>query len=111
MLPQLAQGPANKIFIIPSEFSQALQNIGGAIGNIASGGDTPPNGHQPRPRQVGSGPDEVDEKAAADAEAASRAAAEAAAEAAGASQAGMPPGAGTLPPDPDAGPGTAYREP
>ena len=48
MLPQLAQGPANKIFIIPSEFSQALQNIGGAIGNIASGGE--PNGHQPRPR-------------------------------------------------------------
>ena len=108
MLPQLAQGPANKIFIIPSEFSQALQNIGGAIGNIA-GGD--PNGPPPRPaRQVASGTDEVDQKAAADAEAASRAAAEAAAEAAGA-QSGMPPGAGTIPADPDAGPGTAYREP
>src|SRR6478672_8303679 len=32
MLPQLAQGQANKIFIIPSEFNQALGNIGGAIG-------------------------------------------------------------------------------
>ncbi|HZB74735.1 MAG TPA: SPFH domain-containing protein, partial [Solirubrobacteraceae bacterium] len=112
MLPQLAQGPANKIFIIPSEFSQALQNIGGAIGGLAAGGGdaTPPNGHQPRQRQVSSGMDEIDERAAADAEAASRAAAEAAAEAAGASQPGMPTGAGTIPPDPDAGPGTAYRE-
>jgi regulator of protease activity HflC (stomatin/prohibitin superfamily) len=31
MLPKLAQGDANKIFVIPSEFSQALGNIGGAI--------------------------------------------------------------------------------
>jgi regulator of protease activity HflC (stomatin/prohibitin superfamily) len=31
MLPKLARGDANKIFIIPSEFSQALGNIGGAI--------------------------------------------------------------------------------
>src|ERR671928_36860 len=27
MLPQLAQGDANKIFVIPSEFSQALSNV------------------------------------------------------------------------------------
>ena len=32
MLPQLAQGDANKIFIIPSEFTQALVNLGGMIG-------------------------------------------------------------------------------
>ena len=31
MLPKLAQGDANKIFVIPSEFSQALGNIGGAL--------------------------------------------------------------------------------
>src|SRR3979409_182547 len=31
MLPQLAQGSANKIFVIPSEFTQALGNIGQAI--------------------------------------------------------------------------------
>jgi regulator of protease activity HflC (stomatin/prohibitin superfamily) len=31
MLPQLARGEANKIFIIPSEFSQALGNLGGML--------------------------------------------------------------------------------
>jgi regulator of protease activity HflC (stomatin/prohibitin superfamily) len=31
MLPKLAQGEANKIFVIPSEFSQALGNAAGAI--------------------------------------------------------------------------------
>jgi regulator of protease activity HflC (stomatin/prohibitin superfamily) len=42
MLPQLAQGPANKIFVIPSEFSQALGNLGGALGGLSrrgGGGD------------------------------------------------------------------------
>ena len=33
MLPQLANGPANKIFVIPSEFTQAL----GGVGNMLSG--------------------------------------------------------------------------
>jgi regulator of protease activity HflC (stomatin/prohibitin superfamily) len=44
MLPQLAQGPANKIFVIPSEFSQALGNLGGMLGRGGSGpaGDDPP---------------------------------------------------------------------
>jgi regulator of protease activity HflC (stomatin/prohibitin superfamily) len=32
MLPRLAQGEANKIFVIPSEFSQALGNLGGVLG-------------------------------------------------------------------------------
>ena len=32
MLPQLAQGDANKIFVIPSEFSQALGHLGSALG-------------------------------------------------------------------------------
>jgi regulator of protease activity HflC (stomatin/prohibitin superfamily) len=31
MLPKLAQGDANKIFVIPSEFSQALGNAAGAL--------------------------------------------------------------------------------
>jgi regulator of protease activity HflC (stomatin/prohibitin superfamily) len=31
MLPQLAKGEANKIFVIPSEFSQALSNVAGKI--------------------------------------------------------------------------------
>src|SRR5215217_5684121 len=40
MLPQLAQGDANKIFVIPSEFSQALGGLGSAIGRAI----TPPPG-------------------------------------------------------------------
>jgi regulator of protease activity HflC (stomatin/prohibitin superfamily) len=32
MLPQIAQGDANKVWIIPSEFQQALGKIGGALG-------------------------------------------------------------------------------
>jgi regulator of protease activity HflC (stomatin/prohibitin superfamily) len=49
MLPQLAQGSANKIFVIPSEFTQALGNIGQAIQGRGSGpgpGNGPP---PPRP--------------------------------------------------------------
>jgi regulator of protease activity HflC (stomatin/prohibitin superfamily) len=42
MLPQLAQGSANKVFVIPSEFSQAIGGLGKAFGvgtSIGSGGD------------------------------------------------------------------------
>jgi regulator of protease activity HflC (stomatin/prohibitin superfamily) len=43
MLPKLAQGEANKIFVIPSEFSQALGTIGGAIsGAVRPGPPSPP---------------------------------------------------------------------
>jgi hypothetical protein len=38
MLPQLAQGSANKIFVIPSEFTQALGNLGSAVGDRLNGG-------------------------------------------------------------------------
>ena len=38
MLPQIAQGESNKIWIIPSEFTQAL----GTIGSILPKGDGPP---------------------------------------------------------------------
>ncbi len=41
MLPKLADGQASKVFVIPSEFTQALGGIGNAIGN-AVGGATPP---------------------------------------------------------------------
>src|SRR6476659_7388548 len=43
MLPQIARGEANKIFVIPSEFSNALGNLGGAISRF---GPAPP----PRPK-------------------------------------------------------------
>jgi regulator of protease activity HflC (stomatin/prohibitin superfamily) len=42
MLPKLAQGDANKIFIIPSEFSQALGNISGAISGAVRPTPPPP---------------------------------------------------------------------
>ncbi len=42
MLPKLAQGDANKIFVIPSEFSQALGNIGGAIAGAVKPASPPP---------------------------------------------------------------------
>src|SRR5437763_513086 len=45
MLPQLARGEANKIFVIPSEFSQALGNLAERFGG---GGDGPP-APPPRP--------------------------------------------------------------
>src|SRR5438874_4169962 len=38
VLPQIAQGEANKVWIIPSEFAQALGQLGGALG--AGGGDS-----------------------------------------------------------------------
>ena len=40
MLPQIAQGDSNKIWIIPSEFTQALGNLGSVIAP-GSGGDAP----------------------------------------------------------------------
>jgi regulator of protease activity HflC (stomatin/prohibitin superfamily) len=44
MLPRLAEGEANKVFVIPSEFSQALGGIGGALANVtgkANGAEPP----------------------------------------------------------------------
>jgi regulator of protease activity HflC (stomatin/prohibitin superfamily) len=41
MLPQLAQGDANKIWVIPSEFTQALGNLSGAMGRMGGGGESP----------------------------------------------------------------------
>src|SRR5919199_1953326 len=74
MLPQLAQGPANKIFVIPSEFTQALSNLGGVIGSVQR------DGAGPRYR-TNEGADAAEEAAAADARAAADAAAQAAREA------------------------------
>jgi len=42
MLPKLAQGEANKIFIIPSEFTQALGNVGDVLGGGAKRSGPPP---------------------------------------------------------------------
>jgi regulator of protease activity HflC (stomatin/prohibitin superfamily) len=96
MLPQLAQGEANKIFIIPSEFNQALGNIGNALSGIGRGPDgPPPPPARPKPRHSGER-DAIDEKAAADAADAAAAAERATAEAEGAVSY-TPPGPGQLP--------------
>jgi regulator of protease activity HflC (stomatin/prohibitin superfamily) len=41
MLPQLAQGDANKIFIIPSEFTNAVNNVVQRLGSGSESGDEP----------------------------------------------------------------------
>jgi regulator of protease activity HflC (stomatin/prohibitin superfamily) len=41
MLPQIAQGDANKVWIIPSEFTQALGQLSSAIGPAGEGGAQP----------------------------------------------------------------------
>jgi regulator of protease activity HflC (stomatin/prohibitin superfamily) len=85
MLPQLARGEANKIFIIPSEFSTALGNIGGALSGLGNGAAPPPP-----PRRTGhSAADDAAAAAAADAEAARSAAAKASEEADSASNPGL----------------------
>ncbi len=91
MLPQLAQGNANKIFVIPSEFSQALANI---ASRFADGAPSAPR--QPRRREVA----EADAAAQADAEEAARAAREAAEQA----ESATTPGSGHLAPPPPAPP-------
>ncbi|MEA2126357.1 MAG: hypothetical protein QOI80_3139 [Solirubrobacteraceae bacterium] len=96
MLPQLARGEANKIFVIPSEFSQALGNLGGAVSRF--GGGLPPA--QPPKRRANTGADDAAAAAAADAAAATEAARKASAEAEGASN----PALGNVVPDPPAPP-------
>jgi regulator of protease activity HflC (stomatin/prohibitin superfamily) len=82
MLPQLAQGPASKIFVIPGEFTQALSNLTGKLGAA------PPDGPPPKPRPRTIAP-EASQAAAADAEAAAKAARDAAAEASSAQTPGV----------------------
>jgi regulator of protease activity HflC (stomatin/prohibitin superfamily) len=60
MLPQLAEGPASKLWIIPSELTEALKGIGAAFtppahsstdaSSAATPGQAPPAGEQPAPR-------------------------------------------------------------
>jgi regulator of protease activity HflC (stomatin/prohibitin superfamily) len=95
MLPQLAQGSANKIFVIPSEFNQALGNIGNALGRIGGGPGEGPPPPKPKPKPRGE-LDAIDAKAQADAAAAAAAAERATAEAEGAATY-TPPGVGQLP--------------
>jgi regulator of protease activity HflC (stomatin/prohibitin superfamily) len=42
MLPKLAQGDANKVFVIPSEYSQAISRLGSMFSADGSGDSEPP---------------------------------------------------------------------
>jgi regulator of protease activity HflC (stomatin/prohibitin superfamily) len=91
MLPQLAQGEANKIFVIPSEFSQALGTLAERLGGSGNG----PAPDLPSP-PVSASPEDSAAKAALEE---ARAAAKAAEGEAGAAEQAAPPGA-TPPPPP-----------
>jgi regulator of protease activity HflC (stomatin/prohibitin superfamily) len=116
MLPSLAQGSANKVFVIPSDFSQALGHISGALAPPPpSDNNEPPR--KPRPKEGDSAADEAARAAAADTEAAARAAREAEQAARSATRPGElgmgapAPAAVPAPPEPDApAPGTSVRE-
>ncbi len=93
MLPQLARGDSNKLWIIPSELGEALKGIGGVLGTL-----TPDAG--PRPDRGGQTPEHpevlFDEPVLQDPNealaAARREAAGASAEAEGAASGGVDPG-------------------
>ncbi len=51
MLPQLAEGDANKVFVVPSEFAQAFGGIGEALARGAGAGEPTPGAPPPRPRR------------------------------------------------------------
>jgi regulator of protease activity HflC (stomatin/prohibitin superfamily) len=42
MLPQIAQGDANKVWIIPSEVGDALKGLGSVLGSVTAGADGAP---------------------------------------------------------------------
>jgi regulator of protease activity HflC (stomatin/prohibitin superfamily) len=55
MLPQLAQGEANKIWVIPTEFTRALGQIGGAFAGGGASGAGGPAGDDDSPGALGPG--------------------------------------------------------
>jgi regulator of protease activity HflC (stomatin/prohibitin superfamily) len=91
MLPQLAQGDANKIFVIPSEFSQAL---GGLAERLTSGNGPLPPPAPPADDDAGSAASTALEEA--------RAAAKAAEREAGKAEQATPAAPGVPPPPPPA---------
>jgi regulator of protease activity HflC (stomatin/prohibitin superfamily) len=97
MLPQLAQGEANKIWVIPSEFSGAAAALADKVGGALNGGAAAPPQPAPRPRpaQRTEATEQAAAQAAADAKAAERAAQEASEQASSAATPGPLPPVGT----------------
>ena len=64
MLPQIAKGDANKLWIVPSEMGKALEALGGLFGNNGAAErparptPPPPPPAPPAPRAVGPAPDD-----------------------------------------------------
>jgi regulator of protease activity HflC (stomatin/prohibitin superfamily) len=58
-LPQLAQGPGNTVWMVPSELTSALKALSSAFDPTGGGAEAPsensagPDGHRPRPRPAG----------------------------------------------------------
>jgi hypothetical protein len=49
MLPQIAQGDSNKLWIVPSELGEALKGIGGMLGGAQqAASQQPPQDGRPR---------------------------------------------------------------
>jgi regulator of protease activity HflC (stomatin/prohibitin superfamily) len=95
MLPQIAQGNANKVWVIPAEFSQALANLTERFADGSGGGPT----HKQRVDMS-----KIDAQAAADAEEAARAARAANAEAVDATPGQLPHPPREIPPPPPPAP-------
>ncbi|MDQ1643828.1 MAG: hypothetical protein QOJ50_12 [Cryptosporangiaceae bacterium] len=49
MLPQIAQGSANKLWIVPAELGKALEGIGNMLGGTPKPNGDAPNGDAPHP--------------------------------------------------------------
>jgi hypothetical protein len=102
MLPQLAQGEASKIFVIPSEFTQALGGIAERFGTAGAPASGTPNGVAAKPKPPTAERLAASEQAAADAAEAAQAAKEASDAAAAASTPGHHHPAEIEPPPPPA---------
>jgi regulator of protease activity HflC (stomatin/prohibitin superfamily) len=49
MLPQIAKGDANKLWIVPSEMGKALEGLGSIVGGLTGSSPSSPNGSAPAP--------------------------------------------------------------
>lgn len=56
VLPQIAQGDSNKLWIVPSELGDALKGIGGVIGRAAEDGAAPRRPRPAPPARTDTGP-------------------------------------------------------
>lgn len=52
MLPTLAKGDSNKVWVIPSEITKALEGLGGAVSQVASGIPSQASGHFAPPKPI-----------------------------------------------------------